>query len=99
MAAKLQAAVAVLTNRTAAAAFARWRQAATQRVAMRHMLSTCLARLQQRTVAAAWSSWHTFAEERRRTRERLAAVVQHWQSAALAKAMRVSALLCVCLVD
>lgn len=84
--------MAVLTNRTAAAAFAGWREAATERAAMRQTLATCLARLQQRTVAAAWCRWREFVEEQQRTRERLAAVVQHWQGAVLAKALRVSAL-------
>lgn len=89
LASKLRTAIAMLTNRTLAAAFAGWHEAAAYRAATRRTLAACLARLQQQAVWSAWASWRALVGERRLEQQRLAAVVQHWRQAALAKAWQV----------
>ena len=69
-----------LRNRTAFAAFARWREAAVETVTLRRKLAKCLGRFRHRAASSAFQGWRDSAAEFRTQRISLTRCAARWNN-------------------
>ena len=69
-----------LRNRTAFAAFARWREAAVETVTLRRKLAKCLGRFRHRAASSAFQGWRDGAAEFRTQRISLTRCAARWNN-------------------